>query len=73
MVYCVFQGASDRFVATALFCHISKRSFADAFQRQNGRASQSEKTYEFPARKICAVKGMTLETDGEPFLNRSTY
>jgi len=39
------------------------------FRAQTGPASQSEITYEFPARKICAIKGMTLETDDQPFLN----
>ena len=40
------------------------------FQSRTRPAYHSEITYEFPARKICAIKGMTLETDGEPFLNR---
>ena len=40
------------------------------FRAQTGPGSQSEITYEFPARQIYAIKGMTLETDDEPFLNR---
>jgi hypothetical protein len=40
------------------------------FRAQTASASHSDKTYGYPARKICVIKGMTLETDGELFLNR---
>ena len=40
------------------------------FSAQTGPTSHSDNTYDFPARKICAIKGMTLETDGGLFLNR---
>ena len=49
---------------------VSNVRLPTCFRAQTGPASHSDKTYGFPARKICAIKGMTLETDGEPFLNR---